>query len=105
MIGKGAVVAFAVIAAGAALAQPPSPRAESPAASPVPETLREQSYDAGLVETGRAISTGEYGGISGFSHVMGQLEVSFKNRSLDVRCFSISLLYSVDPGVYRFNIS
>jgi len=30
-----------------------------------------------FVETGREISTGEYSGISGFSHVMGQLEVSF----------------------------
>jgi cytochrome c oxidase cbb3-type subunit III len=54
MIRKAAIVAFAVAAAGAALAQPPSRRAESPAASPVPETLREQSYDAGLVEAGRA---------------------------------------------------
>jgi len=33
--------------------------------------------DPEFVETGREISTGEYSGISGFSHVMGQLEVSF----------------------------
>jgi isopropylmalate/homocitrate/citramalate synthase len=31
-----------------------------------------------LVETGRAISTGEYGGISGFSHVMSKLPVPVK---------------------------
>ena len=30
-----------------------------------------------LVETGRDICTGEYGGISGFSHVMGKMEVEF----------------------------
>jgi isopropylmalate/homocitrate/citramalate synthase len=30
-----------------------------------------------LVETGREICSGEYSGISGFSHIMGQLEVSF----------------------------
>jgi isopropylmalate/homocitrate/citramalate synthase len=33
-----------------------------------------------LVETGREICTGEYSGISGFSHVMGKIEVSFANR-------------------------
>lgn len=54
MIRKGAVVALAITATGTAFAQPPSRSAESPAASPVPETLREQSYDAGLVEAGRA---------------------------------------------------
>jgi homocitrate synthase NifV len=30
-----------------------------------------------LVETGREICSGEYSGISGFSHIMGQMEVSF----------------------------
>jgi homocitrate synthase NifV len=30
-----------------------------------------------LVETGREICSGQYIGISGFSHIMGQLEVSF----------------------------
>ena len=30
-----------------------------------------------MVETGREICTGEYGGISGFTHVMGQISVSF----------------------------
>ncbi len=34
--------------------------------------------DAELVETGREICTGEYGGISGFSHVMGKLDVPVK---------------------------
>jgi isopropylmalate/homocitrate/citramalate synthase len=35
------------------------------------------------VETGREIITGQYSGISGFSHVMGKLDVSFKNKSRD----------------------
>jgi isopropylmalate/homocitrate/citramalate synthase len=30
-----------------------------------------------LVDTGREICSGEYSGISGFSHIMGQMEVSF----------------------------
>ncbi|MFA5309292.1 MAG: homocitrate synthase [Dehalococcoidales bacterium] len=34
--------------------------------------------DPEFVETGREISTGEYGGISGFSHVMSKLPVSIK---------------------------
>lgn len=33
-----------------------------------------------MVETGREIITGQYSGISGFSHVMGKLDVSFKDR-------------------------
>lgn len=33
-----------------------------------------------MVETGTQISSGEYTGISGFSHVMGQIEVSFKSK-------------------------
>ncbi len=33
-----------------------------------------------FVETGREIIAGQYSGISGFSHVMGQIEVSFANR-------------------------
>jgi len=32
-----------------------------------------------LVETGREICSGEYSGISGFSHIMGKLEVSFED--------------------------
>ena len=32
-----------------------------------------------LVETGREICSGEYGGISGFKHVMGQMAVKFKD--------------------------
>ena len=34
-----------------------------------------------LVETGRLICSGEYSGISGFSHLMGKMEVSFANAS------------------------
>jgi homocitrate synthase NifV len=34
-----------------------------------------------LVETGRLICSGEYSGISGFSHIMGKMEVSFANAS------------------------
>ena len=33
-----------------------------------------------FVETGREISAGEYSGISGFSHIMGKLEVSFSSK-------------------------
>ena len=33
-----------------------------------------------MVETGREIITGQYSGISGFSHVMGKLDISFHNR-------------------------
>jgi len=33
-----------------------------------------------FVETGREICAGEYSGISGFSHIMGKIEVSFTNR-------------------------
>ena len=33
--------------------------------------------DPEYVETGREIIAGQYSGISGFSHIMGQLEVSF----------------------------
>ncbi len=33
------------------------------------------------VETGREIITGQYSGISGFSHVMGKIDVSFRNKS------------------------
>jgi homocitrate synthase NifV len=32
------------------------------------------------VETGREIITGQYSGISGFSHIMGKLDVTFKSR-------------------------
>lgn len=34
-----------------------------------------------LVETGREICSGEYSGISGFKHLMGQMAVSFKDAS------------------------
>jgi len=33
-----------------------------------------------LVETGREICAGEYSGISGFSHIMGQMAVSFSSK-------------------------
>ena len=33
------------------------------------------------VETGREICSGEYGGISGFRHIMGQMEVDFSDRN------------------------
>jgi homocitrate synthase NifV len=32
------------------------------------------------VETGREIITGQYSGISGFSHIMGKMEVTFKSK-------------------------
>jgi isopropylmalate/homocitrate/citramalate synthase len=34
-----------------------------------------------FVETGREIIAGQYSGISGFSHIMGQIEVSFRRKS------------------------
>ena len=34
-----------------------------------------------LVETGREICSGEYSGVSGFKHLMGQMAVSFKDAS------------------------
>ncbi len=37
--------------------------------------------DAISVETGREIITGQYSGISGFSHVMGKIDISFQNKS------------------------
>jgi homocitrate synthase NifV len=36
--------------------------------------------DPELVETGREICAGEYSGISGFSHIMGKMAISFKDR-------------------------
>jgi isopropylmalate/homocitrate/citramalate synthase len=36
--------------------------------------------DPEFVESGREICTGEYGGISGFSHIMRKLEVRFQDR-------------------------
>ena len=33
-----------------------------------------------MVETGREICSGEYSGISGFSHLMGKMEISFESR-------------------------
>jgi isopropylmalate/homocitrate/citramalate synthase len=34
-----------------------------------------------FVETGRAICSGEYSGISGFRHIMGQMEVTFRDAT------------------------
>jgi homocitrate synthase NifV len=34
-----------------------------------------------LVETGRAICSGEYGGVSGFRHIMGQMAVTFEDAA------------------------
>jgi hypothetical protein len=34
-----------------------------------------------LVETGMAICSGEYTGISGFKHIMGQMAVSFEDTA------------------------
>jgi homocitrate synthase NifV len=34
-----------------------------------------------MVETGREICSGEYGGISGFRHIMGKMEVDLENRA------------------------
>ncbi|MFC1907924.1 homocitrate synthase [Chloroflexota bacterium] len=33
-----------------------------------------------MVETGREICSGEYSGISGFRHIMGKIEISFKDK-------------------------
>ncbi len=33
-----------------------------------------------IVDTGREICSGEYSGISGFSHIMGKMDISFENR-------------------------
>lgn len=53
MIRMGTVVGCSLAATAVVFAQPPQRRAESPAASPVPETLVEQSYPDELVEAGR----------------------------------------------------
>ena len=51
-----------------------------------PENYELYSYEelgrggAELVDTGREICAGEYSGISGFSHIMGQMSVSFADR-------------------------
>jgi homocitrate synthase NifV len=52
-----------------------------------PETYELYSYEElgrgepEYVETGRELCTGQYSGISGFSHVMGEMEVSFANEA------------------------
>jgi cytochrome c oxidase cbb3-type subunit 3 len=62
---KRLVVAGVAIAAAATLqAQPPGRRAESPAATPIPETVREQSYPAPLIEAGSRL----FGSQCGFCH-------------------------------------
>lgn len=51
-----------------------------------PETYELYGYgelgrgDPEFVETGREIITGQYSGISGFSHIMGKMEVKFSGR-------------------------
>jgi isopropylmalate/homocitrate/citramalate synthase len=51
-----------------------------------PENYELYSYEelgrggAELVDTGREICAGEYSGISGFSHIMGQMSVSFADK-------------------------
>lgn len=52
--GVGAVLLIAGLS-GLAQAQPPQRRADSPAASPVPETVTRQSYAPELVEQGRGL--------------------------------------------------
>jgi cytochrome c oxidase cbb3-type subunit 3 len=59
-----AAALLAAASAGVVLAQPPERRAESPAASPVPETVTEQSYTAELIEQGRGL----FGAQCGFCH-------------------------------------
>jgi cytochrome c oxidase cbb3-type subunit 3 len=56
---------IAAIAVGlAAQAQPPGRRADSPAAAPIPATVREQSYSPELVEAGATL----FGSQCGFCH-------------------------------------
>lgn len=61
---KRLVVASCIVVLGAATtlqAQPPGRRAGSPAAAPVPETAREQSYPAELVEAGNGVFASQCG--------------------------------------------
>ena len=42
-----------------------------------------------LVETGREICAGEYGGISGFRHIMGKLEVAFDDPQISTKTLEL----------------
>ncbi len=42
-----------------------------------------------FVETGREICAGEYGGISGFRHIMGKLEVAFDDSQVSTRILEL----------------
>lgn len=59
-----AVVAMATTIVSQVLAQPAGRRADSPAASPIPETVNPQTYAPELVEAGRAT----FGAQCGFCH-------------------------------------
>jgi isopropylmalate/homocitrate/citramalate synthase len=67
-----------------------------------PENYELYSYeelgrgDPEQVETGREICTGEYSGISGFSHVMGQMAVSFANRDEANRVLELARYANVE---------
>lgn len=52
-----------------------------------------------LVETGRMICSGEYSGISGFSHIMGKMEVSFANASEARRILELVRYANVEAQV------
>jgi isopropylmalate/homocitrate/citramalate synthase len=49
-----------------------------------------------LVETGREICSGQYIGISGFSHIMGQLEVSFEDAGQAERILELARYANVE---------
>jgi cytochrome c oxidase cbb3-type subunit 3 len=60
----GYAALFVLLISSAALAQPPGGRAESPAASPIPETVNQQSYPPDLVRAGSTL----FGAQCGFCH-------------------------------------
>lgn len=52
-----------------------------------------------LVETGRMICSGEYSGISGFSHIMGKMEMTFTNASEARRILELVRYANVEAQV------
>jgi cytochrome c oxidase cbb3-type subunit 3 len=50
-----------VVSVAAAQAQPPGRRADSPAAAPIPETVREQTYAPELIEAGSTLFSSQCG--------------------------------------------
>jgi len=52
-----------------------------------------------LVETGRLICSGEYSGISGFSHIMGKMKVTFANASEARRILELVRYANVEAQV------